>query len=90
MEFEKDVLVKDNNMRANLVSVKSFRKFAQTERCSLRPSIQHHSSTSKRIVRIKNSKAENNKAEKKQEIEQLRGVGDISTIENLLRDEFSK
>jgi hypothetical protein len=73
-----------------LASVTSFRKFAQTECCSLNPSIQHHSSTSKGRSRIKNIKAENNKKEKKQETGQLRGVGDISTIEHLLKEGFSK
>jgi len=68
-----------------LVSVTSFRKFAQTECCSLNPSIQHHTSTSKQKGRIKNIKAENNKTEEKQEAEQLRDVGDISTIEKLLK-----
>jgi hypothetical protein len=68
-----------------LVSVTSFRKFVQTECCSLTPSIQHHASTSKRRGRIKNINAENNKTEEKQETGQLRGVGDISTIENLLK-----
>jgi len=73
-----------------LVFVTSFRKFAQTECCSLKPSVQHHSSTSKRKGRIKNIKAENNKTEEKQGAEQLRDVGDISTIEKLLKEEFSK
>jgi hypothetical protein len=73
-----------------LVSVTSFRKFAQTECCSIKPSIQHHSSTSKRKCTIKNIKAENNKTEEKQGTGQLRDLGDISTIEKLLKKEFSK